>query len=167
MESQQARPTTEYQRFGTSNEKRQTCKKRPGAVCLALILFAVFIAAVSFTIYNYWPHWSRPESEPLQLTNLTDTELRGKYCNTKGCILFHTLVNSSHVYLLVASTDDSVVLMIIHLRNTPMAMMKKSGTYFLMMKSKDGPQKYTLYMIPKNSEDTLNSIMMGQKVTLH
>ena len=49
MESQQARPTTEYQRFGTSNEKRQT---RPGAVCLALILFAVFIAAVSFTIYT-------------------------------------------------------------------------------------------------------------------
>ena len=154
--------TVKYEKFATSEEKSQKSSKTVIAlfVVCATLLIATVIIAVGVGMGVSMPG---QVAESVQVYTLTEGELQGLYYGANGGIYFQSTINSSHIYFSVTTIDGSKTVLIIRPLNTSMTMMEINETGFLLMDIEPGADTDTTeYLIPKNSMDTMMSILTGQ-----
>ena len=103
-----------------------------------------------------------PAPSGLTVLTVTPESLEGEYHGTYGGIRFQSTVNATHFVLSIATTSGAQVVVIIHPLLSNMTMMGVNDTNFMVMENRPGRPKYDDYVIPKDSMDLMESIMMGQ-----
>ena len=139
-----------------------------GVLLVAALGAAISALAVAIGIGVGVPASQKTTSEQTATSGLiaitiTPEELAGEYHGSDGGIQFQSTVNSTHIVVSITTTNGEPVVIIIHPLFSNMTMMGVNDTNFMVMENQPGRPRYDDYVIPKDSMDTMASILMGQE----